>query len=73
MQEDTRVPVKTRIIEPCAMKSEIPFSGIGAKVQQKHSPFPPAETEKKQIYLDLTEGGKSDEIAHGSIIQVFMF
>ena len=64
--------VKTRIIEPCAMKSEIPFSGIGAKkTQQKHSPFPLL---RQNIFffffLDLTERGKSDDVAHGSIIQV---
>ena len=28
--------VKTRIIEPCAMKSEVPFSGMGAKKHSKN-------------------------------------
>ena len=69
------ITVKSQIIEPCAMKSEIPFSGMEAKntakTQQKHSPFPPAETEKKKYFLDLTERGKSDDIAQGSIIRDF--
>ena len=47
------ITVKTRIIEPCAMKSRISFSGTGAKTQQKHSPFPPSETEGEQIFLTL--------------------
>ena len=46
------------------------LSGIGAKTQQKHGPFPPAETEKETKFIDLTERGKSDDIAPGSIIQV---
>jgi len=37
-----------KIIEPCAMKSENPFSRKGEKLQQKHSPFPPSETERKE-------------------------
>jgi len=43
-------PVKTRIIEPCAMKSKIPPRGAGAgqKTQQKHRSFPSSETEKKR-------------------------
>jgi len=53
------------------MKSRIPFSGKGAKTQQKHGPFPPSETEKKQKFLDLTRRGKSNDIAHRPIIQVF--
>jgi len=53
------------------MKSGIPFSGKGAKTQQKHGPFPPSETEKKQKILDLTRRGKSNDIAHRPIIQVF--
>ena len=40
--------VKTWIIGRCAMKSRIPFSGKGAKTQQKHGPFPPSETEKNK-------------------------
>jgi len=36
------------------MESKIPFSGVGAtKTQQKHSPLPPAETEKKKNFLTL--------------------
>jgi len=53
------------------MKSGIPFSGKGAKTQQKHGPFPPSVTEKKQKVLDLTRRGKSNDIAHRLIIQVF--
>ena len=49
------------------MKSEIPFSGMGAK---NTAPFPLLRQKKKQKFLDLTERGKSDDIAHGSIIQV---
>ena len=54
------------------MKSEIPFSGMGAKkTQQKHSPFPTAETIFSSFFLDLTERGKSDDIAQCSIIRDF--
>jgi len=54
------------------MKSRIPFSGKGAKTQQKHGPFPPSETEKKQQkFLDLTRRGKSNDMARRPIIQVF--
>jgi len=53
------------------MKSRIPFSGKGAKTRQKHGPFPPSETEKKKNILDLTRRGKSNDIAHRPIIQVF--
>ena len=49
------------------MKSEIPFSGMGAKNTAKTQPPSPAETEF--FFLDLTERGNSDDIAHGSIIQ----
>ena len=59
--------VKTRIIELCAMKFEIPFSRIGPK----HSPFLLAETEFYFIFIDLTERGESDDISHCSIIQVY--
>ena len=54
------------------MKSEIPFSGIGAKNIEKTQPFPPTETRKKKKILDLTQRGKFNDIAHGSIIQVSM-
>jgi len=52
------------------MKSRIPFSGKEAKIQQKHGPFPPSGTEKKQESLDLTsaERGESSGIAHRQII-----
>jgi len=53
------------------MKSRIPFSGKGAKTQQKHGPFPPPRQKKKQKFLDLTRRGKSNDIAHRPIIQVF--
>jgi len=45
-----RGTVKSQIIEPCAMKSEIPFSRMEPK-KQKHSPFPPTETEKKNFFF----------------------
>ena len=35
------------------MKSEIPFSGIGAKNIEKTQPFPPTETRKKKKFLTL--------------------
>ena len=44
---------------------------MGQKTQQKHNLFPPAETEKKKKFLTILRG-KSDDIAHGSIIQVSM-
>jgi len=53
------------------MKSRIPFSGKGAKTQQKTRPLSPSEIEKKQKFLDHTKRGKSDDIAHRPIIQVF--
>jgi len=53
------------------MKSRIPFSGKGAKTQQKHGPYPPPRQKKKQKFLDLTRRGKSNDIAHRPIIQVF--
>ena len=43
----------------------------GTKTQQKHGPFPPSETEKKQKFLDHTRRGKSNDIAHLPIIQIF--
>ena len=58
--------VKTQIIEPCALKSEIPFSGIAAKTQQKTQPLPPAKTEKKE---NLTLLGEESPRTYGSIIQ----
>lgn len=51
------------------MKSKIPFFGIGQKTQQRHSRSPLLR-QKKQNFLDLTEKGKSDDIAHRSIIHV---
>ena len=40
----------------------------GQKTQQKHSPFPPSETEKKKkILLDLIERGDSNDIEHRRI------
>jgi len=56
--------VKSQLIEPCAMKSEIPFSGMDSK---NTAPFPPLRQKKKKNFLDLTERGKSDDIAQGSI------
>jgi len=55
------------------MKSRISFSGTGGKKHSKNTaPFPPSETEKtKQRFLDPNERGKSNDIAHASIIQVF--
>ena len=35
------------------MKSRIPFSGKGAKTQQKHGPFPLSETEFFFFFLTL--------------------
>ena len=54
------------------MKSEIPFSGIGANIQQKTQPLSPLQRQKKKRkkILDLTERGESDDIEHGSIIRV---
>ena len=51
------------------MKSEIPFSGIGAKSTAKTQPLLLRQN-SFSFFLDLTERRKSDEIAHGSIIQV---
>jgi len=50
------------------MKSKIPFSIKRVKTQLKHSPFPFSRDRKK--ILDPTNRGKSNDIAHGSIIQV---
>ena len=56
------VTVEIRIVEPCAMKSKIPFSGMEAKkTQQKHSKntasFPLPRQKKKRKNL-LTLPGK---------------
>ena len=52
------------------MKSEIPFSRMRAKNTAKNTAlFPLLRQKEKQKYLDLTERGKSDDIAHGSIIR----
>jgi len=55
------------------MKSRISFSRTRGKKHSKNTaPFPPSETEKtKQRFLDPSERGKSNDIAHASIIQVF--
>jgi len=42
----------------------------GEKNTAKTQPFPLPRQKKKQKFLDLTERGKSNDIAHGSIIQV---
>jgi len=52
------------------MKSRTSFPGTGQKTQHKHSPFPPSKSEKKQIFLNLTERGKSSGVARGSVVQV---
>jgi len=52
------------------MKSRISFSGTGEKNTAKTQPLSPFRDRKKQKFLDLTERGKSNDIAHGSIIQV---
>ena len=53
------------------MKSRISFSGTGGKNTAKTQPLSPfRDRKKKQKFLDLTERGKSNDIAHGSIIQV---
>ena len=53
------------------MKFEIPFSRIGAENTAKARPLPLClDRKNKQKFLDLTKRGKSDDIAHGSIIQV---
>ena len=54
------------------MRSRISFSGTGAKntaKTQSLSPFRDRKRRKK--FLDLTKRGKSNDIAHGSIIQRF--
>jgi len=53
------------------MKSRIPFSGKGAKNTEKTRPLSPLQQKKKQKFLDLTRRGKSNDIAHRPIIQVF--
>ena len=63
------ITVKTRINEPCAMKSEILFYGTGAKKHRKNTASSSLLRQKKTIFLTLLRG-KSDDIAHGSIIQV---
>jgi len=52
------------------MKSRISFSGTGKKNTAKTQPLSPFRDRKKKKILDLTERGKSNDIAHGSIIQV---
>ena len=42
----------------------------GEKHSKNTAPFPFPRQKKKQKFLDLTERGKSNDIAHGSIIQV---
>jgi len=42
----------------------------GKKHGKNTAPFPLPREKKKQRFLDLTERGKSNDIAHGSIIQV---
>jgi len=60
---------KTRIIEPCAMKSRISSRGMRAKNTAKTQPFSLFQDRKRnEKILDLTERGKSNDIAHGSII-----
>ena len=52
------------------MKSEIPFSRMRAKNTAKNiALFPLLRHREKQTFLDLTERGKSDDIAHGSIVR----
>jgi len=53
------------------MKSRIGFSGKEAKTEQKHGPFPPPRHREKERFLDLPLRGKSNDIAHCPIIQVF--
>ena len=64
---------KSLKIELCAMKSKIPFSGIGQKTQLTHSkntaPFPLLRQKINKNFLTLLRG-KFNGIAHGSIIQV---
>jgi len=42
----------------------------GGKYSKTRTPFPLLGQEEKQKFLDLTKRGKSDDIEHGSIIQV---
>ena len=51
------------------MESKIPFSGKEAKGTAKTHPLSPSRDRKRQKYLDPTERGKPNDIAHGSIIR----
>ena len=52
------------------MNSRISFSGKGAKNTAKTQLLSPFRgRRKKRKFLDLTVRGKSNDIAHGSIIQ----
>ena len=53
------------------VRSEIPFSGKWVGNTAKTQPLSPFRDRKKQKFPDLTEKGKPNDIAHGSIIQVF--
>jgi len=62
--------VKTRIIEQCAMKSRISFSGTGAKNTGGTQPLSPSGAE---FFFFLTlprEESPTTYVAHGSTIQV---
>jgi len=57
--------------ESTVKRCAIPSLERGLKTHQKHSTFPPSKTEIIKI-LDFTGRGKSNNIAHRPIIQVFM-
>ena len=64
------ITVKTWMVEPCAMKSRISFSGMGEKNTAKTQPLSPFRDRKKNKNFLTLLRGKSNDIAHGSIIQV---
>jgi len=54
------------------MSLRIPYSRIGAKNTAKNQLLSPSGGHKKSKKIpDLTRGGNSNDIAHGSIIRVF--
>ena len=59
--------IKIRIIGPCAMQSEISFSGKGVKNTLK---IGPTETGKKKKTPDHTKRGRSNVLAHGPVVRV---
>ena len=65
-----QVTIKLWIIELCAMKSKIPFSGMRAKnIARNTAAFPLLRQKKIKNFLTLLRG-KSDYPPHRSIIQV---